>query len=103
MTATVSLGDLAPSSSDAVRIPLSALVTAPGAGSGSTQEAAQLAVFVVAGGRVTRRAVNTGDLVGSSIIVKAGLKEGDEVVTSGASLLYDGAPVEVIRDESAAQ
>ncbi len=53
----------------------------------------QLAVFVVKDGKAAQRLVKTGDIVASSIIVTDGLKAGEEVVTRGASELYDGAPV----------
>jgi multidrug efflux pump subunit AcrA (membrane-fusion protein) len=42
-----------------------------------------------------KRAVKTGDILKSSILITAGLRAGEQVVTSGASFLYDGAPVEV--------
>lgn len=92
MTATVRVGDLARFSPGAVRVPLSALVTAPAGVAGSNQ----LAVFVRHDGAVTRRLVKTSDIIDSSIIVTEGLKPGEEVVSSGASFLYDGAPVEVV-------
>jgi hypothetical protein len=41
--------------------------------------------------------VKTGDILNSSIIVTEGLSAGEEVVTKGASFLYDGAPVEVLQ------
>ena len=63
----------------------------------------QLAVFVVEGGRTARRQVKTGDIVNSAIIVTEGLKAGEEVVTSGASFLYDGALVEVVRNPTAGE
>ena len=55
----------------------------------------QLAVFAVQDGKASLRLVKTGDIVASSIIIIEGLKAGEDVVTRGASLLYDGAPVEV--------
>jgi RND family efflux transporter MFP subunit len=96
MTASVKLGDLARFSPGSVRVPLSALVTMPPAGpSGGTAES-QLAVFVVKDGRAARRPIKTGDILGSSIVVNQGLAAGEEVVTAGASFLYDGAPVAVL-------
>jgi len=92
MTATVRVGDLARFSPGALLVPLSALITAP-AGEGSTN---RLAVFVCHAGMASRRWVETGDIIDSSIIVTAGLKPGEEVVRSGASFLYDGAPVEAV-------
>jgi RND family efflux transporter MFP subunit len=63
----------------------------------ATPESAQLAVFVVKEGKATQRRVKTGDILNSSIIITAGLQDGEEVVTKGASFLYDGAPVEVLQ------
>jgi multidrug efflux pump subunit AcrA (membrane-fusion protein) len=57
-----------------------------------------LAVFVVDGGKASRRPIKTGDIIRSSIIVKDGLKSGEVVVTGGASLLYDGQLVEVLQN-----
>jgi len=98
MTATVRVGDLAPLSSGAVFVPLSALVTFALPGQSRTAESSQLAVFVVDRGKALRRPVKTGDIVRSSIIITEGLKRGEMVVTSGASFLYDGQPVEVLQN-----
>jgi RND family efflux transporter MFP subunit len=96
MTATVRVGDLARFSPGAVRVPLSALVTFSPAAEGAGNGSSRLAVFVVNGGKAVRRPVQTGDILNSSIIVSDGLKAGEEVVTAGASFLYDGAAVEVL-------
>src|SRR5882672_5336753 len=98
MTATVRVGDLAPLSSGAVLVPLSALVTFALPGQSRTAESSQLAVFVVDGGKALRRPVKTGDIVRSSIIITEGLKRGEMVVTGGASFLYDGQLVEVLQN-----
>ena len=45
-----------------------------------------------------KRAVKTGDILNSSILITEGLRAGEQVVTSGASFLYDGAPIEVAPD-----
>ena len=92
MTATVRLGTLARVTPGAVLVPLSALVTAPASDAGERQ----LAVFVRRGGLAARVRVQTGDIIESSIIVTDGLKAGEEVVSSGASLLYEGAPIAVV-------
>jgi len=55
-------------------------------------------VFVVDSGKALRRAVKTGDIIRSSIIITDGLKSGEVVVTSGASFLYDEQPVEVLQN-----
>ncbi len=95
MTAMVKLGDRARFDPRWMRVPLSALVTDPVTGQ-SDGEPARLAVFVVQAGKAARRPVKTGDILGSSIIVTDGLASGEEVVTAGASFLYDGAPVQVL-------
>lgn len=95
MTATVKTSADAASAAGQVLVPLSALIspspTAPQPGKPSDD----LAVFVVQNGKAVLRHVKTGDIVVSSIIVTEGLKAGEEVVTKGASQLYDGAPVQV--------
>ena len=96
MTATVRVGNLIGAPAASVLVPLSALVATPAAGTGAEAKEAQLAVFVVLEGKATLRRVKTGDIIKSSIIVSQGLKEGEEVVSGGASLLYDGAPVQVV-------
>jgi len=94
MTATVKVGDLARFKPGSVRVPLSALVTISGEAQNRGIESSGLAVFVVNEGKASRRPVKTVDILNSSIVVSEGLKEGEVVVTKGASFLYDGAPVE---------
>ena len=98
MTATVRIGDPARFAPGEVGVPLSALVTFSPAGQNDKTDSTQLAVFVVSDGKASRRPVKTGDIFSSSVIVKDGLKAGEEVVTAGASFLYDGAPVEVLQN-----
>jgi multidrug efflux system membrane fusion protein len=97
MTATVRVGRVSRLSPGAVLVPLSALVTFASPSQSGTAESSQLAVFVVESGRASRRPVKTGDIVRSSIIITDGLKSGEVVVTSGASFLYDGQPVDVLQ------
>ena len=115
MTATVRVEDLLRFAPGEVRVPLSALVTGSahigsdarganpksetrtGSAAGSADRPQQLAVFVVENGKAVLRPVKTGDILNSSIIVTKGLRAGEEVVTKGASFLYDGAPVEVLQ------
>lgn len=52
------------------------------------------AVFVVEGGRARLRLVKTGPEHGASMEILSGLEGGETVVTSDASLLRDGDPVE---------
>jgi len=73
------------------RVPLSAIVKAvEGYG-----------VYVVSGGSgapvAKLRPVEIGPVVGTDISVAGGLSSGDEVITSGGSLLKDGQRVEVVK------
>ena len=87
-----------------VCVPLSALVTLVPDGRSAGSGQAQSGVFVVQDGKaVKRRAVKTGDILNSSILITEGLRAGEQVVTSGASFLYDGAPVEIATDRVAAK
>ena len=96
MTATVRAGGAANAMADnQVVVPLSALVAPPAPAEKAGKAQTQLAVFVVKDDKASLRSVKTGDIVASSIIVTEGLQPGEEVVTHGASQLYDGAPVKV--------
>ncbi|MFO1477797.1 MAG: efflux RND transporter periplasmic adaptor subunit [Verrucomicrobiota bacterium] len=89
MTASVVLNPARAFPEGAVLVPLSALVTAS-----SDPAARALAVFVVDdSGHARERRVKTDEIIRSSILVTEGLKPGERVVVTGASLLYDGAPV----------
>jgi len=103
MTARIHVGDMPAAPSGTVCIPLSALVTLPpddrSAGSGQ----AQLGVFVVQDGKARTRPLKTGDILNSSILVTEGLRAGEQVVTAGASFLYDGASIEVATGNVAAK
>jgi RND family efflux transporter MFP subunit len=101
MTATVRIGDPERFAPGDVGVPLSALVTFSPAGQNDKIDPSQLAVFVVSDGKASRRPVKTGDIFSSSVIVKEGLRAGEEVVTAGASFLYDGAPVVVLENRPA--
>jgi membrane fusion protein, multidrug efflux system len=85
MTARIHVNDAAVVKPGTVVVPLSALVTfAPGT---------QVGVFVVQDGKAVKRLVKTGDILNSSILITDGLRAGEQVVTAGASFLYDGAPI----------
>ncbi len=99
MTARIQVGDSATTKPGTVCIPLSALVTFPP--DGNVGGTSQLGVFVVQDNKATKRVVKTGDILNSSILVSEGLRVGEQVVTAGASFLYDGAPVEVATDIAA--
>jgi multidrug efflux system membrane fusion protein len=95
MTARIRVGDASAAASGTVCIPLSALVTHVSDGGSQLSAQTQLGVFVVQEGKAVKRTVKTGDILKSSILITEGLRAGEQVVTSGASLLYDGAPIEV--------
>jgi RND family efflux transporter MFP subunit len=96
MTARIHVGNTPAAKPGTVCIPLSALVTLPPDGQPQTGGGkAQLGVFVVRDGKAVKRAVKTGEIINSSILITEGLHAGEQVVTAGASFLYDGAPVEV--------
>lgn len=101
MTARVRVSDDSSLAANTVCIPLSALVTHPP--DGRSTSPAQLGVFVVQDGKAMKRVVKTGDIFNSSILVTEGLRAGEQVVTAGASFLYDGAPVEVSAQTTAAK
>jgi len=95
MTARIRIGNTPAVKPGTVRVPLSTLVTLPGSGKAEFNASGQLGVFVVRDGKAVQRAVKTGDILNSSILITEGLAIGEEVVTSGAGFLNDGAPVEV--------
>lgn len=92
--ARIHVGDTSAITPGTVCIPLSALVTLVYDGNSQASLQTQLGVFVIKNGKAAKRAVNTGDILNSSIQVTEGLRPGETVVISGASFLYDGAPVE---------
>jgi RND family efflux transporter MFP subunit len=103
MTARINVGETPSVKPGTVCVPLSALVTLVSEGDSLAHSQAQLGVFVVEGGKAMRRGVRTGDILNSSIQITEGLRAGEQVVTSGASFLYDGAPVEIANDNLAAK
>jgi multidrug efflux system membrane fusion protein len=74
-------------------VPLSAIVK-------SKDKPASYAVFVIeeqSGKQIARsRIVNLGEAYGNTVAVIDGLKTGERVVTTGATLIVDGERVEVI-------
>jgi membrane fusion protein, multidrug efflux system len=103
MTARIHVGDAPSSVPGTVCIPLSGLVTLTPDGNSQVNGQTQLGVFVVQNGKAMKRAVKTGDILNSSIQITEGLRAGEQVVTSGASFLYDGAPLEIATDNLAAK
>ncbi|HTL57097.1 MAG TPA: efflux RND transporter periplasmic adaptor subunit [Candidatus Limnocylindrales bacterium] len=100
MTARIHVGDTPGQKTDTVCVPLSALVTLVPSGRSA---GSRLGVFVAQDGKAVTRAVKTGDILNSSILITDGLRAGEQVVTSGASFLYDGAPIEVATDALASK
>jgi multidrug efflux pump subunit AcrA (membrane-fusion protein) len=94
MTARIHVDELPAVTPATVCVPLSALVTVASSGSPAAGGQQQLAVFVAQDGKAVCRKVKTGDILSSSILISDGLKAGEQVVTSGASFLYDGAPIQ---------
>jgi multidrug efflux system membrane fusion protein len=95
MTARIRVGESAAVKPGTVLVPLSALVTVVPGEQSVTNAQAQLAVFVAQDGKAVRRVVTTGDIINSSVLVTEGLQVGEQVVTAGASFLYDGASIEI--------
>ena len=95
MTARIHVGDSPAVKPGTVCVPLSALVTLVSEGNSQVGGQTQLGVFVVQNGKAMKRAVKTSDILNSSIQITEGLQPGEQVVTSGASFLYDGAPIEI--------
>ena len=96
MIAALQVGEEAPAGADAQAIPavrLSAIVRPPG-------ETEGYAVFVVAeedGRPVARvRKVALGEALGNSIVVTSGLKVGERVIVTGATLVTEGEPVRIV-------
>jgi multidrug efflux pump subunit AcrA (membrane-fusion protein) len=88
MIATLSLGELAKVEPVLV-VPLSAVVRPHEGSSG-------FAVMVVEGGKALRRAVTLGNTYGDRVALLQGVKLGERVVISGATLIAEGDSVEVI-------
>lgn len=84
--------DAADSEDGALHVPLSAMVEA---------NDGKYGVFVVAaaeGGKIAKlRPVEIGGVTGTDISIVNGLALGDEVITTGATLLKDGQRVEVLK------
>lgn len=103
MTARIHVGDASAIKPGTVCVPLSALVTLVSEDQSSATRQDHLGVFVVQDGKALKRGVQTGDIFNSSIQIIQGLRAGEQVVTSGASFLYDGAPVEIATDSLASK
>jgi multidrug efflux system membrane fusion protein len=87
MVAALNLGARGQAASQVLTVPLAAIQK-------ETRSGAYV-VFVVEGGVARRREVRLGEAVGNRVVVLEGLREGEQVITSGASALHDGDPVQV--------
>jgi multidrug efflux system membrane fusion protein len=92
MIASVVIGNTA-SPVKLAAVPLSAIVR-------SNESAESYAVYVVdmtnQQSLARLRNVQLGDAVGNMIVVKDGLKVGENVITVGATLVHDGGPVQIV-------
>ena len=75
-------------SSEAVVIPHKAI----------TEQLGEFFVYVVNGDKVSQVKVQTGQAIGSNLIVKSGLKPGDVIVVQGVQNLREGASIKVVPD-----
>jgi RND family efflux transporter MFP subunit len=57
-------------------------------------------VFVIKHGHVSLRHVQTGGYVGDSVVIEAGLSDGDVVALTGVDTLQDGQPIDVSKVQS---
>src|SRR5678816_594297 len=81
MTARIHVGGMPPTgTAGAVCLPLSALVTFPPDGQSQANGKSQLGVFVAQDGKAVKRAVKTGEILNSSILITEGLRAGERVV-----------------------
>jgi len=55
-------------------------------------------IFVHQDGKVDKRRVRTGTILGEEVVVLEGLGEGEEVITDGAKYLRQGSEVEIIHE-----
>jgi RND family efflux transporter MFP subunit len=102
MTASVAFPEDRQAPTNAVLVPLSALVApSPPAASKAVSAEPQraLAVFVLGDdGRAHERLVQTGDIILSSVVITSGVRPGEKVVVVGASTVHEGALVEARPD-----
>jgi RND family efflux transporter MFP subunit len=66
------------------------------------REGDEAAVFVAAGGKAMRRAVQTGLADGARIEIVSGIADGEEVIVEGQAGLPDGAAISTAAPDSAA-
>jgi len=66
-----------------------------------TEQLGEYFAYVVNGDKVTQRKVLLGKQIGSQVIVKDGLKEGEQIAVQGVQNLREGAAIKVIKDSTA--
>jgi membrane fusion protein, multidrug efflux system len=66
-----------------------------------TEQLGEFFVYVVDSSKVTQRKVALGKQVGTSVIVKNGLKDGETIVTEGVQNLREGSAVSIAPQPSA--
>jgi RND family efflux transporter MFP subunit len=89
MIASIQMPETAQAAS-ALALPLTAVVRAP-------TDPRGFAVFVVDDELAQIREVKLGDVVGSAVLVTAGLSPGERVIETGTTLVSDGERVRVVR------
>jgi membrane fusion protein (multidrug efflux system) len=60
-----------------------------------TEQLGEYFVYVVNGDKVTQRKVILGKQIGSNVIIKEGLKEGEQIVVEGVQNLRDGSSIKI--------
>lgn len=80
------------SSAQAILIPYKAV----------TEQLGEYFAYVVTGDKVTQRKIKPGRQVGSEVIVKDGLKEGEQIAVQGVQNLREGAQVKITADTTKA-
>ncbi len=68
-----------------------------------TEQLGDYFVYVVNGNKVIQQKIGLGAHIGQTLIVTAGLKEHDLVVTDGVQKLHDGAAIQVAADTAKKQ
>jgi multidrug efflux pump subunit AcrA (membrane-fusion protein) len=93
MIASLALEDEQKRPGLALLIPLSAIVRPPGSSEGYS-------VFVISGGGADTSAhlhpVELGRMYGNRVLAISGVRAGEQVVTTGATMLHDNQAVQVV-------
>ena len=93
MVAHLALSKVASNTAPRAALPIAAIVRSPK----NAQQYAVFVVEVVGNAKVAHlREVELGEYLGNLMPIQGGVRTGEQVVVTGASLLSDGQPVEVI-------